>query len=235
MPHSNIRPARLPSTLVIPSPQSAGAQAARPGVVAAAPIVPRRDTARSEPPTHVVDAYQRGDFATVSEAIEAAKPGDRILVRPGLYQESLVVNKPLEIIGDGPVEDIEIRASDAHVLTFRASIGRVANLTLRQAEAKNPRGVVIYQGRLDLQGCDISSRAGSCVYVKNGADPPGAPHRLHDSKYSGAFVDDAGPGTLENNNGLGMLEDNDLTGNGRGAWDIDKDSEPNVTRARYKE
>jgi hypothetical protein len=32
-----------------------------------------------------------------------------------------------------------------------------------------------------------------------------------------------------------MLEDNDLTGNGRGAWDIDKDSEPNVTRARYKE
>ena len=43
-----------------------------------------------------------------------------------------MVDKPLEIIGDGPVEDIEIRADDAHVLEFRASIGRVANLTLRQ-------------------------------------------------------------------------------------------------------
>jgi hypothetical protein len=32
--------------------------------------------------------------------------------------------------------------------------------------------------------------------------------------------------------GLGTLEDNDLTGNARGAWAIDEDCEPNVTRAR---
>jgi hypothetical protein len=31
------------------------------------------------------------------------------------------------------------------------------------------------------------------------------------------------------------VEDNDLTGNGQGAWDIDGDCEPNVTRARNKE
>ena len=47
--------------------------------------------------------FQRGDFATVGAAIKAAKPGDRILVRPGLYEEGLVVDKPLEILGDGPV------------------------------------------------------------------------------------------------------------------------------------
>ena len=56
-----------------------------------------RVTAKTEPPTHVVDASPgRGDFATVSAAIAAAKPGDRILVRPGLYEEGLVVDKPLE-------------------------------------------------------------------------------------------------------------------------------------------
>ena len=61
-------------------------------------------TAKTEPPTHVVDAFPgRGDFTTVSAAIKAAKPGDRILVRPGLYEEGLVVDKPLEILGDGPV------------------------------------------------------------------------------------------------------------------------------------
>jgi hypothetical protein len=31
------------------------------------------------------------------------------------------------------------------------------------------------------------------------------------------------------------VEDNDLTGNMRGAWFVEKDSEPNVTRARNKE
>jgi TIR domain len=60
-----------------------------------------RVTAKTEPPTHVVDAYQRGDFAAVSAAIKHAKPGDRILVRPGMYEEGLVVDKPLEILGDG--------------------------------------------------------------------------------------------------------------------------------------
>jgi hypothetical protein len=36
---------------------------------------------------------------------KAARPGDRILVRPGLYQEGLMIDKPLEIIGEGPVQE----------------------------------------------------------------------------------------------------------------------------------
>jgi hypothetical protein len=118
-----------------------------------------RVTAKSEPPTHVVDAYQRRDFTTVSAAIRAARSGDRILVRPGLYEEGLVVDKPLEILGDGPVADIVIRARAADALLFRASMGRVANLTLQQVGGGGKwYGVDITQGRLDLEGCDIGVR-----------------------------------------------------------------------------
>jgi len=164
-----------------------------------------RVTAKTEPPTHVVDAYQRGDFATVSAAIAAAKPGDRILVRPGLYEEALVVDKPLEILGDGPVSDIEIRARDANVLLFQASIGRVANLTLRQAGGEGTWfGVEITQGRLDLEGCDISSQSLACVTIRDGADPRLRRNKIHDGKKSGVLVRDSG---------LGTLEDNDITGN----------------------
>jgi F-box protein 11 len=53
--------------------------------------------------THVVDANRDSDgFTTVGAAIRAANPGDRIFVRPGRYEESLLIDKPLEIIGDGP-------------------------------------------------------------------------------------------------------------------------------------
>jgi len=52
-------------------------------------------------PIRVVDPLYRGDYTTITEAIEAANPGDRIIVRPGLYQEGLIVEKPLEIIGEG--------------------------------------------------------------------------------------------------------------------------------------
>ena len=164
-----------------------------------------RVTARTEPPVHVVDAMHRGDFPTVGAAISAARPGDRILVRPGLYEEGLMVDKPLEILGDGPVDDIVIRARDSNALLFRASMGRVANLTLRQASGQGDWfGVNITQGRLDLEGCDISSQSLACVAIRNGADPRLRRNQIHDGKDCGVYVFDGG---------LGTLEDNDIAGN----------------------
>ncbi|MFD5009480.1 right-handed parallel beta-helix repeat-containing protein [Streptomyces chartreusis] len=155
-------------------------------------------TAKAEPPTHVVDPYHRGDFTTVGAAISAAKPGDRILVRPGLYEEGLVIDKPLEILGAGPVADIEIRAKDADALMFRTSIGRVANLTLRQIGGRW-YGVDITQGRLELEGCDISSQGLAGVAIRNGADPRLRRNQIHDNQGGGVFVYDDGMGTLEDN------------------------------------
>ena len=181
-----------------------------------------RVTAKTEPPTHVVDAWQRGDFSTVGAAIKAARPGDRILVRPGLYEEGLVVDKPLEIFGDGPVADIEIRARGADALLFRASIGRVANLTLRQAGGEGDWfGVDITQGRLDLEGCDISSQSIACVAIRNGADPRLRRNHIHDGKQSGVFVYDGG---------LGTLEDNDITGNAQPGVAIKTGGNPTLRR-----
>jgi F-box protein 11 len=190
----------------IPARPSAGRQrdsaVTRPG---ATPGVPGRVTAKTEPPTHVVDVWGRGDFTTVGAAVEAARPGDRILVRPGLYEEGLVVDKPLEIVGDGPAGEIEVRARGANALRFKASIGRVANLTLRQAGGTGSwYGVDITQGRLDLESCDISCQSSSCVAIRNGADPRLRGNRIHDGKECGVFVLDGG---------LGTLEDNDITAN----------------------
>ena len=185
--------------------------------------VSARVTAKTEPPTHVVDAFPgRGDFTTVSAAIKAAKPGDRILVRPGVYDEGLVVDKPLEILGDGPVSDIEIRARGAAVLIFQASIGRVANLTLRQAGGKGKSfGVDIGQGRLDVEGCDISSESLAGVGIHDGADPRLRRNKIHGSKQSGVYV---------YNGGLGTLEDNEITGNTLQGVEISDGGNPTVRR-----
>ena len=181
-----------------------------------------RVTAKAEPPVHVVDAWGRGDFTTVGAAIKAGKPGDRIVVRPGLYEEGLVVDKPLEILGDGPVEEIEIRARGADALLFRASIGRVANLTLHQAGGNGKWfGVDITQGRLDLEGCDISSQSLACVAIRNGADPRLRRNQIHDGNEAGVHVYD---------NGLGTLEDNDITANNLAGVSIATGGNPTLRR-----
>jgi F-box protein 11 len=210
-------------------PPAAPARPARPARTAGPPAESEGQagdagqvTAKTEPPTHVVDAYQRGDFTMVGAAIKAAKPGDRILVRPGLYKEGLVVDKPLEILGDGPAADIVILARDAAALLFQASIGRVANLTLRQAGGTGKwQCVDITQGRLDLEGCDISSQSGTCVWIRNGADPRLRRNRIHHAQQSGVYVHDAG---------LGTLEDNDITGNSFSGVGIRTSGNPTLRR-----
>src|SRR5919108_737188 len=48
----------------------------------------------------VVSPHGDGHFARIGAAIEAAPPGARIVVRPGVYAESLVIEKPLAIVAD---------------------------------------------------------------------------------------------------------------------------------------
>ena len=147
------------------------------------PADPARVTARTEPPTHVVDAYQRGDFTTISAAIKTSPARDRILVRPGLYQEGLVIDKPLEILGDGPAADIQIQARGANAVLFKATIGRIANLTLRQAAAKasgtawtSPRDAWTWKAATS------PVRSLACVAIHDGADPRLRRNTIHDGK-----------------------------------------------------
>ena len=182
---------------------------------------------KTEPPTHVVDPYERGDFATLRAAIKAAQPGDRILVRPGLYQGGLVINKPLEILGDGPVADIEIQGRGADAILFRANIGRISNLTLRQVGGEGVwYGVDITQGRLELEGCDISSENSVCVGIHGGADPRLRGNRIHGGHDSGVLV---------YGDGLGTLEDNEITGNNTQGVAITDGGNPTLRRNQVRD
>ncbi len=48
-----------------------------------------------------------------------------------------MVDKPLEIIGDGNRDDVVIEAKGKDVLMFQTTMGRVANLTFSQMVSAN--------------------------------------------------------------------------------------------------
>ncbi len=180
-------------------------------------------TAKTEPPTRVVDPLHRGDHATIAEAIKRARPGDRIRVRPGVYKEGLVIDKPLEIVGDGSLEEIIVEAEGADAVLFKTTMGRLVNLTLRQAGGGEWFGVDIAQGRLELEACDISSESLACVAIHGGAAPSLKRNRIHDGKQSGVYVYE---------NGQGILEDNDISGNGLAGVSIKTGGNPTLRRNR---
>lgn len=146
------------------------------------------------------------------------------MVRPGLYQEELVIDKPLEIIGDGKVDEIIVQGQKERALSFKTTFGRVTNLTLRQLAGDEKRFCVdIAQGRLDLEDCDITSQNLACVAIHGGADPRLRRNRIHDGKQGGVFV---------YNNGQGTLEDNDIFGNAFSGVEIMEGSNPVLRRNR---
>jgi F-box protein 11 len=165
----------------------------------------------------------RGDFTTITEAINSADPGDRILVYPGLYEEGIVIDKPLEIVGVGGPEEVIVQARGKHTLLFKTTMGRVVNLSLRQLGEGQWYGVDISQGRLELEDCDITSQSLACVAIHAGADPRLRRNRIHDGKQSGVFVFD---------NGQGTLEDNDIFGNAYSGVAIKTSANPTLRRNR---
>ncbi|WP_165036424.1 right-handed parallel beta-helix repeat-containing protein [Candidatus Protofrankia californiensis] len=173
-------------------------------------------------PVHVVDALGRGDFTTVDAAVRAALPGDRIVVRPGLYKGPIVLDKPLEVVGDGPVEEITIVAGEGSVVVFTASNGSVRGLTLRATGQPQEGPVVdIRAGRLVLDGCDVSGSASAGVAVHNDADPRVRHCRIHYVSGRGVHVYDKG---------AGLFEDNDITDNIRSNITVASGGNPRVCR-----
>lgn len=183
-------------------------------------------TPKQGPPTSIVDPWHRGDFATISDAIKAVAPGTRILVRPGLYQEALVVDKPLEIVGDGEPSEVVIQAAGPNVIRFQTTMGRIVNLSLRQLGG-DKYCVDIAQGRLELEDCDITSQGVSCIGIHGGGDPRLRRNRIHDSK--------RGSGVVLYENAKGTLEDNEIFGNALSAVEIKGGADPMVRRNRLRD
>jgi ribosomal protein L40E len=142
--------------------------------------------------TLVVSAMGRGNYRTISEAMNAAKDGAKILVKEGIYQEALVINKPVEIIGDGKTSDIILEYSDGNCILMQTDYAKVKGLTIcGQADLKGKKffAIDIPQGCLVLEDCDITSNSLACIGIHGLT----AKHRIsrctiHDSKGAGIVV-----------------------------------------------
>jgi len=182
--------------------------------------------AKTEPSIVVVDRQDKGDYATITAALKAVKSGTRILVRPGVYSESIVIDKSVEIVGDGELKDIVIQAYKEEVIIFKADKGKITNLTIRQTGTYTSQSVNIFQGRLELEDCDISSQGLQCVAIHGSADPLLRRCSIHDG---------TGVGISVYANGQGTFEDNEIFANANVGLGISEGGNPIIRRNRISE
>ena len=97
-----------------------------------------------------------GGYQSVGAALEAASPGDTVVVTPGIYRENLVINKPLtllgegrpHILGSGQGDVVLVLADDVEFRGFRVS-GSGSRMMTSDA------GVKILGARVRIHGSEL--------------------------------------------------------------------------------
>jgi parallel beta-helix repeat protein len=85
------------------------------------------EVVKAEPRTIVVPT----DYSTIQGAINASIDGDTVFVRKGLYNETLVIEKSISLIGeDRNYTIIDARKANTQVIAIRGNNITVANFTL---------------------------------------------------------------------------------------------------------
>jgi hypothetical protein len=149
-----------------------------------------------------------GELTTIEEAVARARPGERIVVRPGFYRESLrIATTDLEIVGDGPRADIVVSTTGrTPVLTLAATGVSIANLTVKHRPGLIPRtghAVVIESGTSLIRDCEIDTEGRCCVLARGPATA-----RLRNNRIRG------GVRAVDIRGGLMILQENEIFGSG---------------------
>ena len=162
----------------------------------------------------IVDPSNAEFFASIHTAIACAKPQDTVLIAPGTYYERLEVDKPIDIIGMGPLGSVTLVGVDGPVIQVASSrvACRVAKLNIEQRSASEGApmsGAVRVEGGavLVLEECSVASSSGHCIVVKG---PDSCGYILHNKVHQAKGV-----GVLICDNARGLVEDNDICLNAR--------------------
>lgn len=122
-----------------------------------------------------VDDDGPAQFKTIHQAIEAAFPGDIVLVRPGIYHEAITLKSGVDVLGAGAslVTIDASQATNASVVTaaFVTGAVRFSGFTLTGANVTTVRrggGIHILQSDVTISGNVIkgnTSRQGGGIFV----------------------------------------------------------------------
>jgi F-box protein 11 len=168
-----------------------------------------------------------GQYRSIGSAIQAAGPGTRIRVRPGNYAEGFVIDRPVEIVADGPRGSVVVEGLDETTVQMKTAEASVRGLTLHVRVG--PHNAQVYcvevpEGRLLLENCDISSDSFACLAVHGATAAPTVRNcTIHDSRQGGLYIYDFGGGTFE---------DCEVFGNALVGVEIKQGTNPTLRRCR---
>jgi F-box protein 11 len=165
-------------------------------------------------------------YTTITAALDAARAWDRVVVTPGIYSEAISIDRPVEIVGLGDsCSDVVIESSSDNVISVQADQGRITNVSVRHT-GTCCSGIKVTNGRLVIEGCDVTSRGLSCISIQGGAWPSIHDNHIHHGRQEGIYIGEGASG---------LIEDNEIFNNGLAGIAIRADANPKVRRNQIRD
>jgi parallel beta-helix repeat protein len=203
---------------------------ARGPVVAHARIpqpISRDATPGAEAPVPVPDTQVLlvpDEYPRIQAAIDAARAGATVRIRPGVYDENLVLKNGVKVIGENR-KTVIVRApigQSSVVFAKNCRTGLLSGVTLEHGASRggDPRyaGIKLHNSSLGIFRCIVQRTAGSGVIVKSGGTPTIRECVIQDNPGPGIYVrgTDTSPLIKGNicvrNSGRGIYFDSGSTG-----------------------
>jgi parallel beta-helix repeat protein len=158
----------------------------------------------ASPKTWKVDDDGIADFSTIQDAVNAASPGDTVIIRAGAYTENVNVNKDHLIIkSEGGAEVTVVQAANPndHVFEVTANYISICGVTVKGAT-----GTAYYAGiclYYNVKHCDISNNVASNnnvgIYLDHACENTLTGNIANFNNYDGIYLNYAADNTLINN------------------------------------
>ncbi len=155
----------------------------------------------------LVDAGGQGDLPTIGEAIRRSRDGALILVRPGTYAESLILDRPVQLRAADAVQAPLLAPMQGPCVTASATGAQISGFAFRGGgEATSPAAgcIVITGGDLALIDARIGSGPGPAVVITGAADPLIRDTTITDGRDVGLLVTGGARGRIEGNRWAGL-------------------------------
>ncbi|MEW6655949.1 MAG: nitrous oxide reductase family maturation protein NosD [Aquificota bacterium] len=137
------------------------------------------------------------EFKDIQSAIDSAKEGERIIVKAGVYKGPILINKGVELIGEGkPVLDGEGRYQ---IITVKANRVRIEGFVIRNSGMSYSE---------DIAGVKVINSE-ACIIREN--------HFLNN--FFALYLEKVKDCIVENNKIIGFAKSEGASGNGIHAWD----------------
>ncbi|MCG7205169.1 right-handed parallel beta-helix repeat-containing protein [Streptomyces arenae] len=137
-----------------------------------------------------------GDARTIGEALARARGGAVLSVRPGTYEENLVVTTRVTIVAEQARGTVRLAPRKGIVISLRVDAVMLTDLVVQGQDEEQP-AVDASHGQVAMQGCDLSGASWTTVLARNSGSLAMRECRVSNRTGAGVVVTSSTESSLE--------------------------------------